>query len=78
MARALWLPLSLPMIPRLFLVGFSLAQPFLIEEAVTFVESSEDAEISVGYGLIGAYGLTYIGIAVSLSSQNHYNQKAAY
>ncbi|KAK4863967.1 hypothetical protein LT330_010322 [Penicillium expansum] len=57
MARALWLPLSVTMIPRFFLVGFSLAQPFLIERAVNFVENKEDTNNSVGYGLIGAYDI---------------------
>lgn len=78
MARALWLPLSVTMIPRFFLVGFSLAQPFLIERAVNFVENKEDTNNSVGYGLIGAYGMTYIGIAASSSSQYYYNQKVVY
>jgi ATP-binding cassette, subfamily C (CFTR/MRP), member 1 len=51
--------------PRLALVGFQVAQPFLIAEAVTFVESpDEDTSPNNGYGLIGAFALVFIGVSV--------------
>ena len=52
--------------PRLCLVGFSFAQPFLINRAILFASSPDTRENrKVGYGLIGAYVLVYTGIAVS-------------
>jgi hypothetical protein len=53
------------MIPRLFLVAFSIAQPFLIQDAIDFVENGNEPDRH-GYGLIGAFGITYLGIAVRL------------
>lgn len=54
-------------LPRLALVGFQVAQPFLITEAMTYVESPNengDASPNKGYGLIGAFALVSIGVAV--------------
>lgn len=62
--QALWLQLCLPMIPQLFLVAPNLAQPLLLSTAVDFVDSKEDKPDVFGYSLIGAFGLTYLGIAV--------------
>lgn len=62
-AKALWAPLTATMIPRLFLVAFSIAQPFLVQAAIDFVEDRTEPD-RYGYGLIGAYGITYLGIAV--------------
>ncbi|KAH8700537.1 putative multidrug resistance protein [Talaromyces proteolyticus] len=64
-ARALWVPLCLPMIPQFFLVAFNLMQPLLINNAVDFVENPRDKPAVFGYGLIGAMGLTYLGIAIA-------------
>lgn len=53
--------------PRLCLIGFKFAQPFLINRIILFVESGgrEDSK-NIGYGLIGATGLIYVGLAVSI------------
>lgn len=57
------------MFPRLCVLGLQLAQPFLIQESVSYVEAARGPESrNIGYGLIGAYGLVYIGIAVCCSS----------
>lgn len=53
------------MIPRLVLIAFSIAQPFLIQTAIDFVEGGTKSD-QFGYGLIGAFGITFLGIAVSL------------
>ena len=53
------------MIPRLVLVAFSIAQPFLIQDAIDFVEGGTGSD-QHGYGLIGAFGITYLGIAVRI------------
>ncbi len=59
-------PLLAAAFPRLCLLGFSFAQPFLINRAILFASSPDTLENrNVGYGLIGAYVLVYVGIAVS-------------
>ena len=58
-------PLLAAAFPRFCLVGFSFAQPFLINRAILFSGSPNTPENrNVGYGLIGAYVLVYTGIAV--------------
>ena len=52
-------------IPRLFLIAFTYAQPFLINAAIKFASLPESQPYdNIGYGLIGAYFLVYTGIAV--------------
>lgn len=53
------------MLPRLAVVGFSIAQPFLVEATINYITKHTIMPVSHGYGLIGAYALTYIGFAVS-------------
>jgi hypothetical protein len=58
--------LAAAVIPRLCLIGFKFAQPFLVETAVTYLAAPDDPNsANRGYGLITAYGIVYIGIAVS-------------
>lgn len=53
------------------LVALSTAQPFLISRAVTFIEAAEDeTPQNVGFGLIGAFALVFIGIAVRRHEQH--------
>ncbi|RHZ73317.1 hypothetical protein CDV55_106015 [Aspergillus turcosus] len=64
--RAFWPPIVSAGFPRLCLLGFTFAQPFLINQTVTFVSQSvEEGTQNAGYGLIGAFALVYIGLAVS-------------
>jgi hypothetical protein len=51
-------------LPRLALIGFNIAQPFLVGKTVTFLEQTESS-LNIGYGLIGAIAIVFIGIAVS-------------
>ena len=54
-------------IPRLCLIGFSYAQPFLISRVIVYVSGTgpeTNDEKNAGYGLIAATGLIYVGIAV--------------
>ena len=51
-------------IPRMAFVGVMLAQPFLVKATLQYLASPDKHE-SHGYGLIGAYALCYVGIAVS-------------
>jgi len=55
------------MFPRLVLIAFSIAQPFLIQAAIDFVEGGTKSD-RYGYGLIGAFGISFLGIAVRLHS----------
>lgn len=57
--------LALMVFPRLCLIGFNYAQPFFISSAIAYVSQPVDAQNkNDGYGLIGAAGLIYLGIAV--------------
>ncbi|KAL0931143.1 ABC transporter [Colletotrichum truncatum] len=66
------LPFLAPVIPRLCLTVFTFAQPFLINATVAYV-SKENPDVSYGRGLIGAWALVYLGIAVSNSVYQYHN-----
>jgi ATP-binding cassette, subfamily C (CFTR/MRP), member 1 len=56
----------LPMPTRVLQAGFMFAQPFLIQKTLEWYGGSLDAKSwDVGYGILGAYAVVYIGIAVS-------------
>ncbi|KAI1853220.1 hypothetical protein JX266_001926 [Neoarthrinium moseri] len=56
--------------PRLILVGFTICQPLLLERFLQYLrDMNESANIS--YGLIAAYGLVYVGMAVSSGFYSH-------
>ncbi|KAH7165351.1 ABC transporter [Dactylonectria macrodidyma] len=62
--RAFFFSFTSGIIPRLCLTTFTFAQPFMIETTVKYVgESSPDS--TYGKGLIGAWTLVYLGLAVS-------------
>ncbi|KGO68014.1 ABC transporter, transmembrane domain, type 1 [Penicillium italicum] len=56
--------LALMVIPRLFLIGFTFSQPFLIASVLNWLDDSHSAS-NEGYGLIGATVLIYLGMALS-------------
>ncbi|KAF4634221.1 hypothetical protein G7Y89_g3892 [Cudoniella acicularis] len=56
--------------PRLCLVGFRYAQPFLLSRTVNFVNSETESD-NIGWGLTGAFGVVFLGMAVSGGSYNH-------
>ena len=58
------LPLLWAIIPRLLLIGFIFAQPFIIRDVIEFVAAPRGTSMDTGYGLIGAFAFVYIGIAV--------------
>jgi hypothetical protein len=66
LVRTLGSSLLLPIPARLAMLGFTLAQPFFTERLLEYL-SELHREPSVGYGLIGASILIYVGIAVSSS-----------
>ncbi|KAH8892336.1 ABC transporter [Thozetella sp. PMI_491] len=57
-------PFLAGVIPRLFFTGFSFAQPFLINVTISFM-GDPAADTNFGKGLIGAFALVYLGMAVS-------------
>lgn len=51
---------------RLALIGFNYSQPFLVTAVVNYIQGTWPNETdNVGYGLIGAAIIIYLGIAVS-------------
>jgi ATP-binding cassette, subfamily C (CFTR/MRP), member 1 len=56
--------------PRICLIGFRYAQPFLLSRTVNFASSPEESE-SVGWGLTGAFGLVFLGLAIATGSYYH-------
>ena len=65
-------PLLKVVIPRLCLIGFRFSQPLLINRAIRLIEAPETPyNRNVGYGLIGATILIYIGLAVSNATYQH-------
>ncbi|KAK1996035.1 ABC transporter [Colletotrichum falcatum] len=61
-----------PVLPQLCLTVFTFAQPFLINATVGFV-GQQDPDPNHGRGLIGAWALVYLGIAVSTSVFQYHN-----
>ncbi|RAK74447.1 putative multidrug resistance protein [Aspergillus fijiensis CBS 313.89] len=65
-------PLLLTVFPRLCLIGFTYAQPFLITRVISYVSDADSTrDKSDGYGLIAATGLIYLGIALSTAHYQH-------
>ncbi|GJN68101.1 hypothetical protein PLICBS_002144 [Purpureocillium lilacinum] len=68
----------MPVVPRLFQIGFTYAQPFLITAAIELAATPQTQPYNNnGYGLIGAYILVYSGIAVSVGQYEWRNYRAA-
>jgi hypothetical protein len=55
----------LPVLPRLCLVGLTFCQPLLINRYLEFLQNPMES-MSIGYGLLGAYGVVYLGLAVCI------------
>jgi hypothetical protein len=65
--------------PRLMLIGFNFCQPFLINRAVTFSQDPATPQTTnIGYGLIGAYVLVFVGIAVCSAFPERYSRPLQY
>ncbi|EEA28659.1 conserved hypothetical protein [Talaromyces marneffei ATCC 18224] len=65
-AKALAIPLLLPVGPRIALTAFQFCQPFLINSLVSYLQiPPEQSSRNDGYGLIGTAALIYTGIAIS-------------
>ncbi|KAK1962763.1 hypothetical protein LY78DRAFT_660931 [Colletotrichum sublineola] len=61
-------PLALPFLPRLCLMGFKFCQPLMIESLLNYLQEPADSSSpNKGYGFIGAAVLIYVGMATSMS-----------
>ena len=64
--RSYWLQFATAFVPRLCWAAFKFAQPFLINATIRWVDAEQtEGSKNHGYGLIAAYGLVYIGLALS-------------
>ncbi|RDW58714.1 hypothetical protein BP6252_13190 [Coleophoma cylindrospora] len=58
--------------PRLLLIGFTYSQPFLVKRVINLVsQPTSTSSNNAGYGMIGAYALVYIGMALSTTRYQH-------
>lgn len=72
-ASALKWPLFAPVVGRLALMGFKYSQPFLLSTTVDYVQQdSASRPKNVGYGLMAATALVYLGIALSTGFYNYH------
>ncbi|KAI6774795.1 hypothetical protein HG530_001553 [Fusarium avenaceum] len=70
-------PLLAIIFPRLCFIGFTFCQPFLISATLTWAErDSNSDDASQGYGLIGAWFLVFVGLAVSTGQYQHMTVRA--
>ncbi|KAG8409595.1 hypothetical protein J3459_017421 [Metarhizium acridum] len=67
-----WPSLVSTIIPRLCVTVFTFTQPFLVNTTLSYVGASR-RDADYGRGLIGAWVLVYLGIAVSNSVYNYQN-----
>jgi len=51
-------------IPRAASIGFYIAQPFLVKKTMEYMRNHSVLPLAYGYGLTGAYGIVYTGVAV--------------
>lgn len=73
MLRAHFGTFLLGVAPRILLLAASIAQPFLVSRTLNwFSAESDPANNNIGYGLIGAFALVYIGIAFGEALSYHY------
>ncbi|KAH7198229.1 P-loop containing nucleoside triphosphate hydrolase protein [Fusarium flagelliforme] len=68
-------PIVAVIVPRLALLAFTICQPLILNRLLVFLDDTSQP-INIGYGLIGAYGLVYIGIALSQALYWHRNARS--
>ena len=52
-----------PVPPRIALLGFTIAQPLLLNRFILFIQAPMES-VNIGYSLIAAFGIVFLGIAV--------------
>ncbi|KAI4745287.1 multidrug resistance-like protein [Aureobasidium sp. EXF-12298] len=58
-------PMLVPIVPRLALLALTFCQPLLLRRLLDYLDNSEVEDRNIGYGLIGAYFVVYIGLATT-------------
>jgi len=58
-------PILVPIIPRVALLALTFCQPLLLRRLLDYLNNSDVEDNNIGYGLIGAYFVVYVGLAVS-------------
>ncbi|KAF4338148.1 ABC transporter [Fusarium beomiforme] len=78
LGRVLAVPILLPVVPRLALLGFTFSQPFLIHAVLTYLVSLKEGteNRNTAYGLIGAAVFVYSGIALSTALYRYLHERA--
>lgn len=78
-AKALAIPLLLPVGPRVALTAFQFCQPFLLNSLLSYLQTPpEQCSPNHGYGLILAAALIYTGIAISGAIYWYFQERAMY
>ncbi|RAK78825.1 P-loop containing nucleoside triphosphate hydrolase protein [Aspergillus fijiensis CBS 313.89] len=78
-ARTLAIPLLLPVIPRLALVGFTICQSFLIETILEWLTKPDtDLVVKEKYALIGATALVYVGMPIITALYWYLHERALF
>lgn len=62
--------------PRLLLSAVKFAQPFLVTATINYVSKRHDQPASIGFGLVGAYFLTYFATAILSAAYQHLLNRA--
>ncbi|KAG8676479.1 hypothetical protein FPOAC2_02575 [Fusarium poae] len=63
--------------PRMCFIGFTFCQPFLISATLSWAEKEPNSDdMSQGYGLIGAWFLVFVGLAVTTGQYQHLTVRA--
>ena len=63
--------------PRLGYIGFTFSQPFLISEAIALVDQPINKSTdNAAYGMIGAYIIVYMGIAITMAQFQHWTYRS--
>ncbi|UPK94751.1 hypothetical protein LCI18_005686 [Fusarium solani-melongenae] len=63
--------------PRLAMIALSISQPFLVSHALRFLTMpASEATMNLGYGLIGAFALVFIGSAIITAWYEHLTFRA--
>jgi len=75
--RAYKAPIIYGILPRIILIALNFTQPFLINRAVNLsMQEINSGSTNAGYGMIGAYALVYIGIALATGQYQHQTYRA--
>ncbi len=61
-----------PIAPRLCLLGFTFAQPLMLNRVLDHLALQDYESANIGYALIGAYTIVYVGIAVCCPVPSEY------